>query len=71
MINMLKKGIKFSMQKVYFRKVIFNVDPIVNVLNKCIEKFKSLTFQLRAIYFHTFAVDMTVHDHIPSSNIKL
>ena len=33
MINMLRKGIKFSMQKVYFRKVIFNVDPIVNVLN--------------------------------------
>ena len=31
--NMLRKGIKFSMQKVYFRKVIFNVDPIVNVLN--------------------------------------
>ena len=25
--------IKFSMQKVYFRKVIFNVDPILNVLN--------------------------------------
>ena len=33
MINMLRKGIKFSMHKVYFRKVIFNVDPIVNVLN--------------------------------------
>ena len=33
MINMLRKGIKFSMQKVYFLKVIFNVDPIVNVLN--------------------------------------
>ena len=33
MINMLRKGIKLSMQKVYFRKVIFNVDPIVNVLN--------------------------------------
>ena len=33
MINMLRKGIKFSMQQVYFRKVIFNVDPIVNVLN--------------------------------------
>ena len=33
MINMLGKGIKFSMQNVYFRKVIFNVDPIVNVLN--------------------------------------
>ena len=25
MISMLRKGIKFSMQKVYFRKVIFNV----------------------------------------------
>ena len=25
--NTLRKGIKFSMQKVYFRKVIFNVDP--------------------------------------------
>ena len=25
-----------------------------------IGKFKSLTFQLRAIYFHTFAVDMSV-----------
>ena len=33
MINKLRKGIKFSMQKVYLRKVIFNVDPIVNVLN--------------------------------------
>ena len=33
MINMLRKGIKFSMLKVFFRKVIFNVDPIVNVLN--------------------------------------
>ena len=33
MINMLRKGIKFSMQKVYFSKVIFNVDPIVNVFN--------------------------------------
>ena len=59
MINMLRKGIKFSMQKVYFRKVIFNVDPIVNVLN-ALKKFKSLTFQLRAIWFHTFAIDMTV-----------
>ena len=28
---------------------------------KCIEKFKSLTFQLRAIWFHTFAVDMIVY----------
>ena len=62
MINMLRKGIKFSMQKVYFRKVIFNVDPIVNVLNA---KFKSLTFQLRAIWFHTFAVDMTVCYSVP------
>ena len=33
MINMLRMGIKFSMQKEYFRKVIFNLDPIVNVLN--------------------------------------
>ena len=56
MINRLRKGIKFSMQKVYFRKVIFNVDPSF----KCIEKFKSLTFQLRAIWFHTFTVDATV-----------
>ena len=59
MISMLRKGIKFSMQKVYFRKVIFNVDPYSKRF-KCIEKFKSLTFQLRAIWFHTFAVDMTV-----------
>ena len=32
MINMLRKGIKFSMQKVYFRKVIFNVDPVCSFL---------------------------------------
>ena len=60
MINMLRKGIKFSIQRVYFPKVILKVDTMVNVLNKCIKKFKSLTFQLRAIYFHTFAVDMSV-----------
>ena len=30
---------------------------------KYIEKFKSLTFQLRAIWFHTFAIDMTVYRH--------
>ena len=32
MINMLRKGIKFSMQKVYFHKVILKVDTMVNVL---------------------------------------
>ena len=56
MINMLRKGIKFSIQRVYF--------PQSRHYGKrfnSIGKFKSLTFHLRAIYFHTFAVDMSVH----------
>ena len=59
MINMLRKGIKFSIQRVYFPQSYF----VVNYGKRfnSIGKFKSLTFQLRAIYFHTFAVDMSVY----------
>ena len=32
MINMSRKGIKFSIQRVYFPKVILKVDTMVNVL---------------------------------------
>ena len=60
MINMLRKGIKFSIQRVYFPKVILKVDRHYGKRFNSIGKFKSLTFQLRAIYFHTFAVDMSV-----------
>ena len=58
-INMLRKGIKFSMQKVYFPQSSFKCRPHSKRF-KCIEKFKSLTFQLRLIWFHTFMVNMTV-----------
>ena len=58
MINMLRKGIKFSIQRVYFPQSYFESRHYGKRFN--IGKFKSLTFQLRAIYFHTFAVDMSV-----------
>ena len=48
MINMLRKGIEFSMQKVYFPQVYFKCRPHSKRF-KCIEKFKSLIFQLRAV----------------------
>ena len=60
MINMLRKGIKFSIQRVYFPQSYFESRHYGKRFNS-IGKFKSLTFQLRAIYFHTFAVDMSVH----------
>ena len=60
MINMLRKGIKFSIQRVYFPHSYFESRHYGKRLNS-IGKFKSLTFQLRAIYFHTFAVDMSVY----------
>ena len=59
MIYMLRKGIKFSIQRVYFPQSYFESRHYGKRFNS-IGKFKSLTFQLRAIYFHTFAVDMTV-----------
>ena len=60
MINMLRKGIKFSIQRVYFPQSYFESRHYSKRFNS-IGKFKSLTFQLRAIYFHTFAVDMSVY----------
>ena len=60
MINMLRKGIKFSIQRVYFPQSYFESRYYGKRFNS-IEKFKSLTFQLRAIYFHTYAVDMSVY----------
>ena len=59
MINMLRKGIKFSIQRVYFPQSYFESRHYGKRFNS-IGKFKSLTFQLRAIYFLTFAVDMSV-----------
>ena len=59
MINMLRKGIKFSIQRVYFPQRYFESRHYGKRFNS-IEKFKSLTFQLHAIYFHTFAVDKSV-----------
>ena len=61
MINMLRKGIKFFIQRVYFPQSYFESRHYGKRFNS-IGKFKSLTFQLRAIYFHTFAVDMSVYD---------
>ena len=63
MINMLRKGIKFSIQRVYFPQSNFESRHYGKRFNS-IGKFKSLIFQLRAIYFHTFAVDMSVQDHL-------
>ena len=59
MINMLRRGIKFSIQRVYFPQSYFESRHYGKRFNS-IGKFRSLTFQLRAIYFHTFAVDMSV-----------
>ena len=59
MINILRKGIKFSIQRVYFPQSYSESRHYGKRFNS-IGKFKSLTFQLRAIYFHTFAVDMSV-----------
>ena len=59
MIYMLRKGIKFSIQRVYFPQSYFESRHYGKRFNS-IGKFKSLTFQLCAIYFHTFAVDMSV-----------
>ena len=67
MINMLRKGIKFSIQRVYFPQSYFESRHYGKRFNS-IGKFKSLTFQLRAIYFHTFAVDMSVYIYIPQQN---
>ena len=50
MINMLRKGIKFSIQRVYFPQSYFDSRHYGKCFNS-IGKFKSLTFQLRAIYF--------------------
>ena len=63
MINMLRKGIKFSIQRVYFPQSYFESRHYGKRFNS-IGKFKSLTFQLRAIYFHTFAVDMSVEETV-------
>ena len=63
MINMLRKGIKFSIQRVYFPQSYFESRHYGKRFNS-IAKFKSLTFQLRAIYFHTFAVDMSVQSDL-------
>ena len=60
MIIMLRKGIKFSIQRVYFPQSYFESRHYGKRFNS-IGKFKSLTFQLRAIYFYTFADDMYVH----------
>ena len=60
MINMLRKGIKFSIQRVYFPQNYFESRHYGKRFNS-IGKFTSLSFQLRAIYFHTFAVDMSVY----------
>ena len=59
MINILRKGIKFSIQRVYFPQSYFESRHYGKRFNS-IGKFKSLTFQLRAKYFHTFAVDILV-----------
>ena len=48
------------MQRVYLPQSYFEYRHCGKRFNN-IEKFKSLTFQLRAIYFHTFADDMTVY----------
>ena len=70
MINMLRKGIKFSIQRVYFPQSYFESRHYGKRFNS-IGKFKSLTFQLRAIYFHTFAVDMSVYTDIVNNSITI
>ena len=60
-INMFRKGIKFSIQRVHFPQSYFESRHYGKRFNSIeFKKFKSLTFQLRAIYFHTFAVDKSV-----------
>ena len=68
MSNMFRKGIKFSIQKVYFPQSYFESRHYGKRFNS-IGKFKSLTFQLRAIYFHTFAVDMYVYNIVVPTQI--
>ena len=46
MINMLRKGIKFSLQRVYFPQIYFESRHYGKRFTS-IGKFKSLTFQLR------------------------
>ena len=71
MINMLRKGIKFSIQRVYFPQSYFESRHYGKRFNS-IGKFKSLTFQLREIYFHTFAVDMSVyHIHLKQNALSV
>ena len=59
MINMLRKEIKFTIQWVYFPQSYFESRHYGKRFNS-IGKLKSLTFQLREIYFHTFAVEISV-----------
>ena len=59
MINIIRKGIKFSIQRVYFPQSYFESRHYGKCFNS-IGKFKSLTFQLHTIYFQTFMVDMSV-----------
>ena len=68
MINMLRKGIKFSIQREYFPQSCFESRHYGKRFNS---KFKSLTFQLRAIYFHTFAVDMSVFSKPMNKRCKI
>ena len=70
MIYMLRKGIKFSIQRVYFPQSYFESRHYGKRFNS-IGKFKSLTFQLRAKYFHTFAVDMSVYSYILRFNMNV
>ena len=63
---MLRKGIKFSIQRVYFPQSYFESRHYGKRFNS-IGKFKSLTFQLRAIYFHSFAVDTSVYVNLPKT----
>ena len=69
MINVLRNGIKFSIQREYFPQSYFESRHYGKRFNS-IGKFKSLTFQLRAIYFHTFAVDMSVYLNFDVSSMK-
>ena len=70
MINMLRKGIKFFIQRVYFPQSYFESRHYGKRFNS-IAKFKSLAFQLRAIYFHTFAVDISVYSKFNAKEAQL
>ena len=70
MINMLRKGIKFCIQRVYFPQSYFESRHYGKRFNS-IGKFKLLTFKLRAIYFHTFAVDMSVYTYIYDAYVRI